>query len=168
VGASKPEDYGGYYAWGETEEKSRYYWDTYIHCDGSSSTCHDIGKDIAGTQYDVAHVKWRGDWVMPNIEQIKELLHSCERDITISENGIDGCLFTGPTGASIFFPYSGYKSGNIIRAVGEYAGYWSSSIYNVPSEYHVWRLNFSSYNLRGDWNLESRYFGHSIRPVCKN
>ena len=66
VGADTPEAYGGYYAWGETEEKSTYSWSNYIHCNGSRETVHDIGSDIAGTEYDVAHVKWGGSWVMPS------------------------------------------------------------------------------------------------------
>ena len=70
VGATKPEEYGGYYSWGETEEKETYDWSTYIHCDGSSSTCHDLGSDISGTEYDVAHVKWGGKWCMPTLDDI--------------------------------------------------------------------------------------------------
>lgn len=54
VGANMPERPGGFYAWGETEEKEVYDWSTYIHCDGSMETCHDLGENIAGTQYDVA------------------------------------------------------------------------------------------------------------------
>lgn len=57
VGANTPEGYGGYYALGETEEKEIYNWSNYIHCDGNYNTCHNIGNDIAGTQYDVAHEK---------------------------------------------------------------------------------------------------------------
>ena len=75
VGASMPEEYGGSYAWGETEEKSAYDWSTYIHYDISNYTCNDIGSDISGTDYDVAHVKWGGSWHMPSLEQIKELLN---------------------------------------------------------------------------------------------
>ena len=49
---------------GRTEEKEVYSWSTYIHCDGSFSTCHDLGSNISGTEYDVAHVKWGGEWQM--------------------------------------------------------------------------------------------------------
>ena len=70
VGASDPWEYGGYYAWGETEEKSYYDYSTYIHSDGSWDTCHDLGSDIAGSQYDVASVKWGGAWRMPTYEQL--------------------------------------------------------------------------------------------------
>ena len=56
VGASAPELYGGYFTWGETEGRIYYDWSTYNYCDGTQQTCHDIGDDIAGTNYDVAHV----------------------------------------------------------------------------------------------------------------
>lgn len=77
MGAKSPTEYGGYYAWGETEEKSYYGWNTYAYCDGSQTTCHNIGSDIAGTQYDVAHVKWGSTWRMPAIEQFEELNTAC-------------------------------------------------------------------------------------------
>jgi len=77
VGANKPEGNGDYYAWGETQTKSKYNWSTYTHCDGSEENCHNIGSDIAGTRYDVAHVKWGGSWVMPSRDQIKELKDNC-------------------------------------------------------------------------------------------
>ena len=57
VGASKPEEYGGHYSWGETEEKEIYEWFTYTHCDGTVQTCHDLSPSICGTENDVAHVK---------------------------------------------------------------------------------------------------------------
>ena len=103
VGANTPEGYGGYYAWGETEEKEIYDWTTYIHCDGSEETCHDIGSDIAGTEYDVAHIQWGGSWVMPSQDQINELTGKCTCTWTI-KNGVMGDLFTGPNGGTIFLP----------------------------------------------------------------
>ena len=67
VGATKPEEFGGCYAWGEAKEKSANNWANYVHCDGTEKTCHNLGEDISGTKYDVAHVKWGGDWKMPTI-----------------------------------------------------------------------------------------------------
>lgn len=102
VGATTPEGYGSYFAWGETEEKEIYDWTTYLHCDGSESTCHDLGSDIAGTEYDVAHVQWGGTWVMPSQDQIKELISKCT--ICTGRNAVGGELFTGPNGGTIFLP----------------------------------------------------------------
>lgn len=72
VGATKPEEPGGYYAWGETEEKDYYAPSTYIHCDGAYNPLfYDLGSDISGTEYDVAHVKWGGKWCMPTWDDFK-------------------------------------------------------------------------------------------------
>ncbi len=163
VGASKPEDYGGYFAWGETTEKSRYYWDTYIHCDGSSSTCHDIGKDIAGTQYDAATANWGSPWVMPSLEQMNELRNSCTYEWT-TENGVNGIRFTGPNGTSVFLPAAGYR--------------WKDDLYNVGSD-GVWSSTLNESNADGAWDLifrigyvgkgdGSRSCGQPVRPVRKN
>ena len=107
VGADKPEAYGGKYAWGETNEKSNCNWNTYIHCDGSEVTCHDLGFDIAGTQNDVAHVQWGGSWVMPSLEQMNELLDNCSSEWT-TLNGINGYKFTATNGGSVFLPAAGH------------------------------------------------------------
>ena len=66
VGANKPEAYGDYYAWGETQTKSTYSEQTYLYY--KNGLYQDVGSDIAGTQYDVAHVKWGGSCVMPSLE----------------------------------------------------------------------------------------------------
>ena len=95
VGATKPEEYGGYYAWGEIEEKEIYYWNTYIHCDGTEATCHNIGSDIAGTQYDVAHEKWGGTWQMPSFDQNEELINNCTSEYT-TLNGVKSPTVCAP------------------------------------------------------------------------
>ena len=89
VGATNPEEYGGFFAWGETEEKSYYDWSTYSHSDGSNETCNHIGDDIAGTSYDVAHVKWGGNWTMPTRDQIEELINNCTHTWT-TRNRVKG------------------------------------------------------------------------------
>ena len=106
VGASAPEGNGGYYAWGETEEKEVYDWSTYTHCDGSAESFHHIGDDIAGTEYDVAHVKWGNQWNMPSLEQFWELENNCTISWT-NQNGVNGTVVTGPNGNSLFFPAGG-------------------------------------------------------------
>jgi len=80
VGASSPEEFGGYYAWGETEEKDNYAKSTYKYYDSSSNSYIYLGDDIAGTSYDVAHVKWGGKWKMPSLERINLLLGNCSSD----------------------------------------------------------------------------------------
>ena len=76
VGASTPEGYGGYYAWGETSEKSYYYSSTYSYYNSNTGYVN-IGSDIAGTSYDVAHVHMGGSWRMPTHDQQMELMDYC-------------------------------------------------------------------------------------------
>ena len=161
VGAEKPEDYGGYFAWGETSEKSRYYPDTYIHCDGSS-TYHDIGKDIAGTQYDAATANWGSPWVMPNKEQMEELYNRCTSEWT-TENGVKGRRFIGPNGASIFLPAAGTRWIDGLYDRGSHGYYWSSTLYE-SLEGSAWWLGFYSGEVATYYTLGT-FYGHSVRPV---
>ena len=163
VGASAPEEYGGYYAWGETEEKDYYDWSTYTHCDGSWKTCHHIGDDIAGTEYDVAHMKWGGDWRMPSIDQIKELKDNCTQTWT-TQNGVNGILVTGPNGATIFLPAAGSHWDDGLYNEGSVGYFWSSS-FGPGSECFAYDLDFDS----GSWSWGRsgyRYAGFSVRAVC--
>ncbi len=164
VGAQTPTDYGGYYAWGETEEKDYYYWSTYIHCDGSEGTCHDLGNDIAGTEYDVAHVKWGGIWLMPTCSQQEELLNNCSYEWTI-ENGVYGGRFTGSNGASIFLPASENRWCNLPSNVGSIGYYWSSTqypSYSVGADY----LYFNSDDVGCSSGFD-HYYGFPVRPVSR-
>ncbi len=160
VGADKPEDYGGYYAWGETEGKQIYDWYTYIHCDGSMETCHDIGSDISGTEYDVSHVKWGDSWVMPSLDQLCELLNNCSY-ISTSVNGVSGGNYTGPNGGTIFLPLAGYRKDDAHYS-GDHCQYWSSTLCPYGSCYaHV----LSTYVKSNHIGQDDRCIGHTVRPV---
>ncbi len=163
VGASAPWEYGGYYAWGETEEKTTYNWGSYIHCNGSYDTCHNLGSDIAGTQYDVAHMKWGGKWRMPSLDQIKLLLN-CTSEWT-NVNGINGRKFTVPNGGSIFLPAAGDRWNDGTYNVGSDGNYWSSTQYPSYS-YAAYDIDF--YSGGTNWGNGSRRFGgQSVRPVTE-
>lgn len=165
VGATKPEQYGGYYSWGEVSEKSYYDWSTYSHFDGKFSTCHNLGSDIAGTQYDVAHVQWGGSWMMPSFDQIKELLDHCSSEWT-TENGVYGRRFTGSNGGSIFLPAAGCRwFGDLIDA-GEIGDYWSSTQRPDDSDGAFYLYFYSGYACW--YNDSRRHFGQSVRPVVRN
>ena len=165
VGANTPKGYGGYYAWGETDVKSTYNWNTYIHCDGSKETCHDLGSDIAGTEYDVAHVKWGGSWVMPSEAQQDELINNCTYEWT-TVNGVNGGKFTSKTnGASIFLPAAGYLRDDILNNAGSTGLYWSSTQYPSGTDDAYFLYFYSGYT---DWNINYRYYGQSVRPVVRN
>ena len=165
VGANKPEEYGGYYAWGETETKSTYSWSTYIHCDGTKESCRDIGKDISGTKYDVAHVKWGGSWVMPTGDQQVELRNNCTYKWT-TVNGVKGGRFTSKkNGKSIFLPAAGDRLSSDLYTAGSVGYYWSSTQY--PSyTYSAYGLYFGSGDT--DWYDSGRCYGLSVRPVSRN
>ena len=134
VGASKPEDYGGYYAWGETEEKSVYNWETYSHCDGSSSTCHNIGSDISTTQYDAARANWHSLWRMPTIKELDELNTECSWNWT-QFNGISGYKVIAPNGNYIFLPAAGYRNNSESVRKGAHGYYYSSTLFTSRSDY---------------------------------
>ena len=162
VGADKPEAYGGYYAWGETEEKEFYGWSTYIHCDGSEETCHDLGSDIAGTQYDVAHVLWGDSWVMPSDEQYEELNYYCSF-IWTTKNGVNGALLTGPNGGTIFFPAAGFHWFEALHDADNQCSFWSSTKAMKSYSFCACGMDFIQ---GGKGRMEApRNIGHSVRPV---
>lgn len=169
VGATTPEAYGGYYAWGETSEKSDYDWDTYAYYDwdtyvyGSIEVnCQNIGSDIAGTQYDVAYVRMGSTWRMPNKEQIDELIDNCTRTWT-QQNGVNGILVTGKNGGQIFLPAAGYFLCDTRDGRGSVGDYWSSSL-RPDYDNHAYSLDFDSH--RWSWNYDGRCVGLSVRAVC--
>lgn len=170
VGAESPEGYGGYYAWGETEEKSNYTALTYKYylgdLDGDgyyydSNEYQNIGSNISGTSYDVAHVKWGGSWRMPTLSEIQELCNKCSWEWT-TVNGISGQKVTGPNGNSIFLPAAGFRNGTDVYYRGSLGNYWSATLYESLSSY-AYRLGFlSGYH---DWDYLSRGLGLTVRPV---
>ena len=171
VGASSPEDYGGYYAWGEIEEKSNYDWSTYKWCNGSYNTqtkyCTSSSygtvdnKTVLDPQDDVAHVKWGGTWRMPTNAEQDELRTNCTWSWT-TQNGVNGYKVTGPNDNSIFLPAAGYRNGTEVSYRNSY--YWSSSLYRDNS-YLAAYLFFGSGGLdRGDGYRDG---GRSVRPVSE-
>ena len=163
VGATKPEQFGNYYAWGEMETKDYFDWSTYQYSINSSSTCQDIGDDISGTEYDVAHVKWGGNWCMPNREDIEEMLDNCNNERT-TLNGVKGFKFISKiNGNSIFLPAPGSYDGEL-DLVGEVGHYWSSTVLqNRPFNAHVF-INNASSSYRAHAN---RYRGLNVRPIVR-
>ena len=171
VGADSPEDYGNYYAWGETETKSTYNWSTYKWCNGDYdkltkyNTNSDYGpidnKTVLDLEDDVAHVNWGGGWRMPTYKEIKEL-RKCKWKWT-TQNGVSGRKVTGPNGNSIFLPAAGCYNGGSLDNVGSNGYSWASSLYtDVPIA--SYGLYFTSTFVR----MESIYrqYGRPVRPVC--
>lgn len=166
VGASKPEEYGGYYAWGETVEKSVYEWNTYIHCDGEyGPPFHDIGSDIAGTCFDAATANWGALWRMPSLKQIQELLNSCTSEWT-NKNDVSGWKFVGPNGGTIFLPSAGYRLHSSVIGDG---WYWSSTL-DTSNPSHAYCIYFYSAEVScgGFGYGHGRFCGYPVRPVRRN
>jgi len=164
IGAEKPEGYGGYYAWGETQTKSTYNDDTYLYLKNDSSY-QSIGSDIAGTQYDVAHMKWGGSWMMPSANQQDELISNCTYEWT-TVNGVKGGKFTSKkNGASIFLPAAGYRWDDGLNEAGSYGYYWSSTQSPSYSDC-AYDLYFHSGNAYWYYDLD-RGYGRTVRPVSR-
>lgn len=173
VGASSPEGYGGYYAWGETEEKSNYGWDCYkwgdMHYMTKYCTNNIYGivdnKTTLEPEDDVAHVKWGDSWRMPTFDEIEELYNKCSWEWA-RVNGVEGYKVTGPNGNRIFLPAAGYRWAGPAGGggYGTHGDYWSSTLYDGRSQ--ACDLYFNS----GYWNLYSntvRSSGLSVRPVSE-
>ncbi len=171
VGAASPGEYGGYYAWGETEEKYNYDWATYKWCNGSweyiTKYCTDNQSGVVDNKTtlepedDVAHVKWGDGWRMPTLDETKELHDKCVWEWT-SVNGVNGYLVSG-NGNSIFLPAAGYREGKTYFNRGSFGFYWLSTLYEGYND-TTYRLFFydSEYNAM---YLSSRCNGYTIRPV---
>ena len=171
VGATNPEDYGDYFAWGETEPKEEYNWSTYKWCDDSKYTMTKYNNDSGyGTVDnkeelelidDAAHVNWGGSWRMPTNAEWIELLAQCTWTWT-TVNGVKGYnVISKSNGNSIFLPVAGYRYDNSLYSVGSIGYYWSSSLY-IRSL--AWGVYFFSENMGKDDHMRSD--GLSVRPVC--
>ena len=174
VGANKPEDYGDYFAWGETEPKTIYDWSTYKWCNGSDKTSltkyntdSDFGivdnKTTPELSDDAAHVNWGGSWRIPTDAELLELRDQCTWTWS-TQNGVNGYKVTSKkNGNSIFLPAAGYRHDSSLDGAGGYGNYWSSSLYTYYTS-DAYFLSFRS--SRVDWYGSYRYNGYSVRPVC--
>lgn len=170
VGASSPEEYGGYYAWGETEEKSVYDIESYKYKERvSDSSVLDgwrwvhkyIGSEISGTSYDVAHTKWGGSARMPILEEVQELVNNCTFKYG-TYKGVDGEYVTGPNGSSIFLPFTGVQNDTGLNGEG-YIGYFWSGTYSELDYYFASFFHCNEYGV--GWGQDCREYGFSVRPV---
>lgn len=174
VGANSPEEYGGYYAWGETEEKDYYDWSTYKYCNGSSNsltkycTDSDYGtvdsKTVLDSEDDVAHVQWGGSWRMPTELEFNELLNNCSWT-WITQNGVNGYVVTSKTNKnSIFLPTAGQRLRESIRYRGSDGSYWYTSLSKTYSfDAYLFSFGLNRFN----WSSHNRRMGISVRPVTE-
>ena len=157
VGANKPEDYGNYYAWGETSTKSSY-------TENNSKTYGKQMNDIKGnSQYDAARANWGGTWRLPTRAELEELKNKCTWTWT-AQNGVKGYKVTGPNGKSIFLPAAGNRHWSSLNGAGDSGYYWSSTPRESYSDL-AYHLRF----LGGHQPVESssRFFGFTVRPISE-
>ncbi len=158
VGANKPEDYGNYYAWGETSTKSSYTSD-------NSKTYGKQMYDIKGnSQHDAARANWGGTWRLPTKAELEELNNKCTWNWT-TQNGVKGYKVTGPNGNSIFLPAAGYRYGSSLDDAGVLGYYWSSTPFESYGIYGAFNLHFCSSD-HGVHGIDRRN-GRSVRPVSE-
>lgn len=179
IGAEKPEEYGDYYAWGETAPKENYSWSTYKFGRRSSgpifkyNTISSYGsidnKTVLEPEDDVAHVKLGGKWRMPTDAEWAELRTKCTWTWVTNYNGsgINGGLVKATNGNSIFLPAAGYRTDTDLDSAGTYGEYWSSSL-DTGSPNCAWYVNFGSGSVNRVYRYHLyRYYGLSVRPVTE-
>ena len=177
VGAEFPEEYGDYFAWGETQPKDSYHWNNYQYYYSNNpysylliKYCTDASLGYNGfidnlttllPEDDAAMVNWGSDWRMPTQSEWQELLDNTIVTWT-TQNGVKGQLFTANNGNSLFLPAAGYHDRNSLNLAGSRGYYWSSSLCtDYPND--AWDFAFfSDYYGLGQTN---RDYGRSVRAV---
>ena len=173
IGANNPEEYGDYFAWGETAPKSYYDWGTYKWCNGSYYTltkyCTNSGYGYNGfvdnkteldPSDDAACAHYPGGR-MPSLVQIQELCDNCTWQWT-QRNGVNGQLVTGPNGNTMFLPAAGYRWDESLYCVGSYGYYWSRTLFSSNPSNAV-DLGFSSGDVKRDYYYRNN--GFTVRAV---
>ena len=181
VGATKPTEYGDYFAWGETKPKENYSWETYKWCtvdaegyyDKITKYCTDSyygtvdNKTVLDAEDDAATANWGKEWRMPTAEEIGELIDACNWKWMDNyyATGIAGRLGTSVyNGATIFLPAAGYRLSTGLNSAGCGGYYWSSSLIE-RSSLHANSLDFGDYYIGRDY--DNRYDGQSVRAVLR-
>ena len=173
VGATKPEECGDYFAWGETEPKELYDWSTYKWCDGSYNTLTKYNTDseygvvdnkkILESSDDAAYVNWGSNWRMPSVDEWNELLSHCSLKWE-ERNGVSGvALVSVQNGNSLFLPAAGvYHYDNGLVNLNVEGWYRTNSL---DESRGTISLGFS-YTGSLNWYANDRCFGQPVRPVC--
>ena len=176
MGAGSPEEYGNYFAWGETQPKDNYTWGTYTFCKGSNDNMTRyctyggygyngfVDNTITLRKGDDASTKaWGNSWYIPTKEQFEELINSEYTTTTwTTENGVNGWEITSKNRRrSIFLPAAGYRDEASLSYPGEMGYYWSSSLSMIDYSANV-LLFYSGGIFTGS---SDRYHGLPIRPV---
>ena len=174
VGASSPEGYGSYFAWGETSPKSEYTWSNLKYCnDTTGDSFSKYNQNQGGTRDnrtvlelsdDAARANWGGSWRMPTNAEFQELIDNCTWTWT-TMNGKNGYkVVSKSNGNSIFLPAAGWRYDTSLSSAGSYGSYWSSSLYESRSCIARGLFLYSDSHAAGDGGRRS---GQSVRPVFR-
>ena len=154
VGANSPEEYGDYFAWGETVPKDVYSWSNYQYGDtlnghfAMNKYCSDSewgyhwyvdSLTILEPMDDAATANWGADWRMPTKEEYEELYQNTSW-VWTEINGVEGRLMTGPNGNSVFFPATGFYLDHEVICPG-LGIYWSNTL-QLSCPERGWSLHF--------------------------
>lgn len=174
IGANTPEEYGDYFAWGETTSKNTYNWNNYKYCNGDRNQltkyCNDVDYGHNGFtdtltrlifSDDAATANWGEEWHIPSGEEYVELL-LYTNNVWTTQNGVYGRLFTAPNGASIFLPAAGVREDSDLLEAGNFGDYWTSSL---ATDYPADALDFVFDLPEGFVDACHRNRGCSIRAV---
>lgn len=173
LGASKPEEYGDYYAWGELASKESYDRSSYRWCNGDYDSLTKYNSDrkygavdnkrTLELQDDVANQQLGGGWRIPTDAEWDELRTKCKWT-WVKQNGVKGRKITGPNGNTIFLPAAGWLERTKTINDGSYGFYWSSTLHwGYPG--YAWTVYFGSDEV--NWLGSYRYYGQPVRPVSK-
>ena len=173
-GATSPEDYGDYFAWGETQPKDVYDWSTYRYCNGGydqlTKYCNNSPHGYNGFTDnlttlqpgdDAATANWGGGARTPTRAEWEELINNTTSQWT-TRNGVYGRLLSGSNGNSLFLPAAGYRWDGSLYSTGSHGDYWSSSL-DTDTPFDAWYFYF----LSGSQYMDdgSRGFGFPVRAV---
>ena len=175
IGASSPEGYGDYFAWGETHPKSVYNWSSYKYCRGTEDTitkyCDNSSfgtvdnRKVLESSDDAATLNWGKNWRMPTHEEQKELGEKCKWTWT-TRNGVKGYKVVGPNGNSIFLPAAGYRYESTTYGTGFCGGYWLN-LFCESNPFYTYCMLFNSTSQCSDAEDNSRCVGLSVRAVVR-
>lgn len=155
VGASKPEEYGGLYGWGDATG-------TKTSADNADYPSSNPPENISGTEYDIARTKWGGSWRLPTKEEQDELVEKCDWKKG-SYQGVKGYTVTGPNGNTIFLPAVGGRIEDKTYYQVDGADYWSGTLgANPDTAYYLY------YYIGEDPTVGTlpRHYGFAVRAVC--
>lgn len=175
VGAEKPEDFGLYFAWGETtgytsdtNDGRLFSWDDYKWSDNTGTTLKKYstadGKKVLVLEDDAANANWGGKWVMATAEEFNELIENTTSEM-VTQDGVLGRLYkSNINGNTLFMPASGFRIDNELFRQNIGGQYWTASL-NAEEPNYACNYNLKKLTVTSD--EYPRSYGFAIRPVIR-